>query len=268
MSDSATETLTSFEGLSEEVRAALHREILRLADTKRILGIRFSDWLLGAPSIETGIAASSMAQDEWGHARLLYAMVKDFGEDPKSLEHDRDASEYANAPAVDSEFSDWADVVAGMVVVDGALTARLEGFQAGRYETARSRLAKMLGEEEFHRDMGLAWLRRLGGGSPESKARIAAAVSAMLPTTLAWMAPDDERTAALAAADLGDTAVRTLERFRATYAAPFAAIGVSIPESPVTMADFDVARGRGAGQPDDEAVERARGDRNRMLFVE
>ena len=35
----------------------LRRTVLGLADTKRILGIRYSDWLLGAPSIEAGIAA-------------------------------------------------------------------------------------------------------------------------------------------------------------------------------------------------------------------
>ena len=75
--------------LGPEVRAALRRQVLTLADSKRILGLRYSDWLLGAPSIETGIAASSMAQDEWGHARLLYSMLKDFGEDPTTTEHER-----------------------------------------------------------------------------------------------------------------------------------------------------------------------------------
>ena len=50
--------------------SALRRLILTLADSKRMMGIRYSDWLLGAPSIEAGIAVSSMAQDEWGHARL------------------------------------------------------------------------------------------------------------------------------------------------------------------------------------------------------
>ena len=58
-------------------RAALERLILSLADSKRLMGIRYSDWILGAPSVETGIATSSMTQDEWGHARLLYAMLKD-----------------------------------------------------------------------------------------------------------------------------------------------------------------------------------------------
>jgi hypothetical protein len=47
---------------------ALRDLILTLADSKRLLGLRYSDCMLGAPTLEAGIAASSMAQDEWGHA--------------------------------------------------------------------------------------------------------------------------------------------------------------------------------------------------------
>ena len=71
-----SDALLRVDALDERETSALHRLILTLADSKRLMGIRYSDWLLGAPSIEAGIAASSMAQDEWGHARLLYAMLK------------------------------------------------------------------------------------------------------------------------------------------------------------------------------------------------
>ena len=100
----------------------LARHILSLADTKRLLGIRYSDWILGSPSIETGIAASSMAQDEWGHARLLYSMLKRLGFDPFEVEHTRPAERYYSAPPLDDPFADWADFVAATVVVDGALS--------------------------------------------------------------------------------------------------------------------------------------------------
>ena len=61
--------------LSDDARAALRSLILTLADSKRVLGLRYSDRMLGAPTLEAGIAASSMAQDEWGHARLTYALL-------------------------------------------------------------------------------------------------------------------------------------------------------------------------------------------------
>ena len=79
--------------LGDEARQALRALILSLADSKRVLGLRYSDRMLGAPTLEAGIAASSMAQDEWGHGRLTYALLSDFGDDPKGdLEHARAAS--------------------------------------------------------------------------------------------------------------------------------------------------------------------------------
>ena len=252
--------------LGDETRAALRRHILSLADTKRILGLRYSDWLLGAPSIETGIAASSMSQDEWGHARLLYAMLKDFGEDPTGVEHDRGAERYCSAPALDSAFSDWAGFVAAMVVVDGALTTALEGFAEGRFEQARSRVPKMLAEEEFHRDMGMAWLRRLIAGSDEARGRIRDAVRWALPGTLAWMAPNDASFAALVEAGLTAPREMLLDRFEAVYGDALQAAGADAMEPDFT--GWDETRGRGAGAPAEEVVERARGDRNRALLVE
>lgn len=260
--------VSSVDDLGAAERAALRRLVLGLADSKRLLGIRFSDWLLGAPSIESGIAASSMAQDEWGHARLLYAMLKDFGEDPKEVEHDRAAEDYASMPALDREFTDWAEVVAAMVVIDGAISAVLTGFSEGSYEAARSRVPKMLGEEEFHRDMGLAWLRRMNGASAEGRARMAEALSGMLSSTMEWMAPGDEASATLATAGLAASSSDCLARFAETYAGPLSGLGVEIPTAPSVSEGWGAGRGRGAGTPDEDAIQRARGDLNRMLFVE
>jgi hypothetical protein len=142
---------------------AFRRLLLGMADSKRILGIRYSDWLLGAPSIEAGIAASSMAQDEWGHARLLYATLKDFGADPEAVEHDRgDENAYASWDPLDEPLPDWAWVTAAMMVVDGALATALEGIlENGAYEPLQGRMQKMLGEEEFHEALAEAWFTRL-----------------------------------------------------------------------------------------------------------
>ena len=148
--------------LDDGARAALRRLLLTLADSKRLMGIRYSDWLLGAPSIEAGIATSSMSQDEWGHARLLYAMLKGLGEDPVAVEHERSDEAYASLDPLDTAFPDWAAVVAGMVLVDGALTVALEAFSRGSFEPATTRVPKMLAEEEFHASLGRAWYRRLG----------------------------------------------------------------------------------------------------------
>ena len=258
--------LTDLGDLSPDVQGALRRHILTLADSKRLLGIRYSDWLLGAPTLETGIAASSMAQDEWGHARLLYAMLKDLGENPTDVEHDREPEAYANMPALDHPFSDWAGVVAAMVLLGGALSVALEGFAEGRYEAARSRIPKMLAEAEFHRDMGLAWVRRLQQGNDEARTRLKEAFRAALPSTLAWLAPDDEAYRRLVAEGLTAPGDTLHDRFVERYGPVVALVGVEMPEP--DRQGWDEDRARGPGAPGMEAVERARGDQNRALFVE
>lgn len=252
--------------LDDGLRADVRRLILSLADTKRLLGIRYSDWLLGAPSIEAGIAASGMAQDEWGHARLLYALLKDLGEDPIPVEHDRPPEAYANCDALDAEADDWADIVAFMAVVDSALTVLLEGFAEGSYEPAGGRAGKMIAEEGFHRDMAAAWLRRLASGSAEARSRVADACGRMLPRTLAWMAADDASARRLAEAGVLPGSDALLARFAEMHGAVLAAAGVDLPAP--DRSDWDAERGRGPGHPGLEAVERARGDLNRELFVE
>ncbi len=246
----------------------LARHILSLADTKRLLGIRYSDWILGSPSIETGIAASSMAQDEWGHARLLYSMLKRLGFDPVAVEQDRPADRYYSAPALDDPFPDWAAFVAAAVVVDGALAAALESFSHGNFALARSRIPKMLAEEEYHRQFGTAWFARLAGAGGEGAAHLERAARAMLPSTLAWLLADDPASEVLVA----ESGIREAGWVRARFAdrvgPVLEAVGIALEEVDPDRGGWDPERRRGPGAPGEEAVERARGDRNRALFVE
>ena len=246
----------------------LARHILSLADTKRILGIRYSDWLLGAPSIETGIAASSMAQDEWGHARLLYSMLKDFDFDPFEVEHERPAERYYSAPALDGPFEDWADFTAAVAIVDRALEIALESLSSGSFELARSRVPKMLAEEEFHRSFGDAWFVRLCEAEGEGRTRLGEAVNTMLPSTLAWLSPDDDPFRQLVETGHVRTPEELRNRFNASFGPLAQQLGLDIASAQADRSGWDEERRRGPGAPGEEAVERARGDRNRALFVE
>ena len=111
--------------------------ILVLADSKRMLGTRYAEWILGAPELETGIACASMAQDEWGHARLLYALLKDFDEDIDRLEHGREPHEYASIELLDRSPSSWAEFVAINALVDTALTVQLRALTESSYVPLR-----------------------------------------------------------------------------------------------------------------------------------
>ena len=251
-----------------EVQAALRRTLLALADSKRMLGIRYSDWLLGAPSLEMGIAAASMAQDEWGHARLLYAMLKDVGLDPMAVEYHRADHEYCSMDCLDHPFPDWAAVIAAVVVVDGALATALQALESGSYEPARGRIGKMLEEEAFHRDLGAAWFRRIATGTEEGRGLLAEAVERMLIPALACLAPGDRAHAALTRVGILPDAGTLRTRFRREMAPLLSLLDLQVPDDFPLPLGWDPLRGRGEGHPDTEAVERARGDRNRALFVE
>jgi ring-1,2-phenylacetyl-CoA epoxidase subunit PaaC len=254
--------------LDAPTHSALKRLVVSLADSKRLMGIRYSDWLLGAPSIETGIAASSMAQDEWGHARLLYAMLKDLGADPLEAEHTRPMEAYASVDVLDAPFGDWAAVVAGMVLADGAITVALDAFCKGSFDPACSRIPKMLAEEEFHRSLGDAWYRRLAGcGSTEATELLRGATERMLPPLLRWLAADDQ-IEALATAGFTAPGDAQVAAFRDAVRDVVAGVGVDVDAVRIREDAWDPSRGRGPGHPDADAVERARGDRNRALFVE
>ena len=253
--------------LDDEGRAALERLIVTLADSKRMMGIRYSDWMLGAPSLETGISTSSMAQDECGHARLLYAMLKDLGKDPVPMEHDRPASEYASIAALDEEMPDWAALVAVMVLADGAITAMLRSFAEGSFAPAQSRVPKMLAEEEFHSSLGAAWYRRLAGAEGEARDLLSGATRAILPALLAWVGADDAAMTRVVAAGVIGTAEERLTAFRDDVRDLLALIDLDVDSADGTDA-WDTVRGRTTGQPAEEAVARARGDLNRALLVE
>jgi phenylacetate-CoA oxygenase PaaI subunit len=253
--------------MGDAERQALTRLILTLADSKRIMGIRYSDWVLGAPSVESGIAASSMTQDEWGHARLLYAMLKECGLDPKVVEHERAAEEYASVDVLDEPFSDWAAVVAGMVLVDGAMSVALGAFAEGRCEAARARVPKMIAEEDFHASLANAWYRRLSQSGGDALARLRDATNSMLPPVIAWLGMDDDVARTLVEKGITASGEQQVATFRDRVRELLASADVDV-DSAIPAVDMDPARGRGPGHPDVDSVERARGDRNRSLLVE
>ena len=255
------------QSLDDAGRAALARLIITLADSKRLMGIRYSDWLLGAPSIETGISTSSMTQDEWGHARLLYAMLKNLDVDPKPVEYDRAGDEFASVAPLDEEFPDWAAVVAAMVLVDGGISSMLRSFAGGNFEPARNRVPKMLAEEEFHGSLGRAWYRRLAASGGEALECLTAATETMVPPMLAWVGADDAASQALAAAGVIEAGAARVGAFKHEVRELVELVGMDI-DSVSPSAEWDEARGRTSGRPNEESVGRARGDLNRALLVE
>lgn len=255
--------------LDAGTQAAVRDLILVLADSKRLLGYRYAQWMLGAPELETGIACSSMAQDEWGHARLLYALLKGFEDDVDALEHGREAADYRNMSVLDAPPESWPDAVALMVLADGALSTQLHALRGSSYEPLRQRVEKLLEEEKFHAAHGAAWVRRMAGGGEASIRALRESMEAVVRPVLDWFGPDSARAHAMKAAGVATAAGSELrDRFLDQVAALLAELGMERPVA-TEPGGFDEARRRvGGGGPDDDTIRKVRGDRNRAFLMD
>ncbi len=132
--------------------------VLSAADAKQLLGLRYAEWAVRAPSLEADIAAAAMGLDEIGHSRVLYGCLEPLGEDPRGPERQDDPGAYRNLACTDSSFPSWAHFVAANAITDNAVSVLLRAMLEGSSEVLRTRLRKMLNEEKYHLLHGRSWL--------------------------------------------------------------------------------------------------------------
>lgn len=257
--------------LTAPTRDAVRDLILVLADSKRLLGTRYAGWMLGAPELEGGIALASMAQDEWGHGRLLYSMLKEFDDDVDALEHGREPEEYRSIQCLDAEAKDWAGLVALNLLVDTALTIQFEALRESAWQPLRQRVEKMLDEEQFHSAHGAAWVHWFASAGPEGTALLRDAVGRHAPAVLRWFGPDSDRARSLVDEGVTSAAGSDLrQRFVHRVEPLLASIGAAdlLRDTP-DFQGFDETRRRSGNQtPDAVTIQRIRGDRNRAFLMD
>jgi ring-1,2-phenylacetyl-CoA epoxidase subunit PaaC len=272
MSTGTINEATRAADLPPDVRDAVRDLVLVLADSKRLLGMRYGQWLLGAPELEAGIACASMAQDEWGHGRLLYALLRDFGEDVDHLEHGREAGEYRSIDALDDEPASWPELVAINALVDTALTIQLEALRGAAYLPLRQRVQKLIDEEAFHSAHGTAWFRRIAGAGVEGHDAMQRAAMNVLPAALRWFGPDSAQTRLLQEASIADASGSGLRNRFLDRVAPLLRLvsdHTALLELEPDFTEFDEGTRRGAGgTPDERTIAQVRGDRNRTFLME
>ena len=266
----ASPDMETADALPPEQRAAVRDLILVLADSKRLLGMRYADWTLGAPELEAGIACASMAQDEWGHARQLYALLREFGDDTERLEHGREPAEYRSIAILDQAPASWPELVVLNALVDTALTVQFEALTSSAYVMLRQRCEKLLEEERFHLAHGSAWFRRLAQANERAREATRAAVERALPVILQWFGPDDERARGLTGAGLVDAAGAGLrERYLERVRPLLELVGVRAGEIEARFDGFreDFRRPRDT-TPDPAVIAKLRGDLNRAFLMD
>jgi ring-1,2-phenylacetyl-CoA epoxidase subunit PaaC len=226
--DAATATMTSL--------------IASLADNKAALGKRYGEWAVSAPRLESAVAAAAMAQDELGHARSTYPVLKALG-----IEADEEAGGDRRLALLDEELPDWASFVAANVLVDGVLTTFVAACVDSSLAPMAQRARKILQEEGAHKVHAEAWTRRLcRAGGPEREAF----VNRLRETwehAARWTGPTDDPgvRAAISTAMLNADAAAQRDQVRRWITDVLAVEGVDIdlPE-PTDWSGWDPARRR------------------------
>jgi ring-1,2-phenylacetyl-CoA epoxidase subunit PaaC len=212
--------------------SAMASLVASLADNKAALGRRYAEWGVSAPTLESAVAAAAMAQDELGHARATYHVVKVLGADPEA-----DGRRLA---LLDDELPDWLAFVAANLLVDGVLTTFVAACRDSSVVAMAQRARKILQEEGSHRIHAEAWARRLARG-PQRDALFARLLDTWEQAGR-WLGPadDDGFAAAVREGMIARDPAAQREQVRA-WLAPL--IGLELPE-PVDWSRWDAERRR------------------------
>jgi len=173
-------------------QSALASLIAGLADNKLFLGRRYAEWCTAAPTLESAVAAAAMAQDEIGHARSFYPVLRDVAGDSSETEPETRTA-FTNAAFLDHSFEGWTDFVAANFLFDTALSVLLEAATDSSSNPLGQRARRILEEEPLHWLHGEGWTRRLAGKGEAVRSRLMESFSEVWPQSLAWfdLATDD-----------------------------------------------------------------------------
>src|SRR5205823_11755560 len=109
-------------------------------------------------TLESAVAAAAMAQDEMGHARSTYPVLKALGVDAgdEGLE-----GRGNRLQILDDELPDWMAFIAANLLIDGVLTTFVAACADSSITPLAQRARKILQEEGSHRVHAEAWAKRL-----------------------------------------------------------------------------------------------------------
>jgi 1,2-phenylacetyl-CoA epoxidase catalytic subunit len=174
---------------SRELDQGTANVVVALADNKYFLAHRLAAWGVGAPSLESAVACTAIAQEVAGHARGLYSVLEDFPREvaPLPLERESDRPrKYALSYLLEPTTS-FVRGVAALALADRACTVLLEAASESSLEGLRKRAVRILADERFHQRFADGRLRELS-----HTATLERELAALLPETLCWFGPENE----------------------------------------------------------------------------
>jgi len=214
----------------------LFEYLLRLGDTTLILSQRLGAWTGHGPALEEDLALTNTALDLLGQARLwltLAGEVEGVGRDEDALAYFRDAHQFRNALLVERPNGHYADTMARQCLFDVWHYLLLQQLASSRDARIAAIADKAVKEVAYHVRRSNDMVVRLGDGTPESHAKMQAALDDAWRFT-GELFVDDAVTQHLAA----DGVVCTLESLRQPW---LTHMRVVLQEATLTLPDAAAA---------------------------
>jgi 1,2-phenylacetyl-CoA epoxidase catalytic subunit len=169
--------------------AAMASLVGSLADNKAALARRYAEWGVSAPTLESAVAAAAMAQDEMGHARSTYPVLKALGVEAGDEGLEGRGHRLA---ILDDELPDWMAFIAANLLIDGVLTTFVAACVDSSVTQMAQRARKILQEEGSHRVHAEAWARRLCRAGAGQRDALVARLLETWEHAGRWMGPADD----------------------------------------------------------------------------
>ncbi|WP_436924040.1 1,2-phenylacetyl-CoA epoxidase subunit PaaC [Halosimplex amylolyticum] len=182
--------------LDDEERSAAAALLFRLADDEFVLAERYTEWQVVAPTLESDLSLSNIAQDELGHARVWFDALGELGHSEQALVWERDPGEFRHSTLVELPFAegDWADAILRGYLYDVAEDLRLDAVEGSGIRELVDPVGKIRSEEAYHLEHAQNWLERLCDDET-GRERVQAAADRLFPHALTLWAPGPEASA-------------------------------------------------------------------------
>jgi len=163
---------------------SLYKYALMLGDNAMILGHRLSELCGHGPSLETDIALTNISLDLFGQVRNYFQYAASHKEESvteDTLAFLRKERDYHNVVLLEQPNTDFAHVIGRQYLFDVFQSMLLPKLMHSKDETLKAIATKAIKESKYHLRFSSDWVKRLAGGTEESKQRMQAAIDHLLP---------------------------------------------------------------------------------------
>ena len=162
----------------------LYNYLLMLGDNSMVLGHRLSELCGHGPSLETDIALTNISLDLFGQVRSYFQYAAELsGEEvtEDTIAFLRTERKYYNVVLLEQPNEDFAYVIGRQFLFDAFQSFLLPRLMESKDERISAIAHKSIKESKYHLRFSSEWVKRLGGGTAVSKAKMQTAMDYLLP---------------------------------------------------------------------------------------